>query len=80
MLKEAKMTYWMMQDVVNFTRLSRSTIRRLEKKAAFPLGKPIVGRKRVWDPTDVRNWAEGILDDTGSKRSEKSSGILSKFR
>ena len=73
------MTYWMMQDVVNFTRLSRSTIRRLEKKGAFPIGKPIVGRKRVWNPSQVRAWAEGILDGAGSERSEKSSGILSKF-
>lgn len=73
------MTYWMMQDVVNFTRLSQSTIRRLEKKGAFPIGKPIVGRKRVWNPTDVRNWAEGILSDRGQTKPEKSSGILSKF-
>lgn len=50
-------------DVVNITRLSESSIYRLIKNNQFPAGK-FVGKSKLWLAGDVDNW---IIENVGEK-------------
>ena len=73
------MIFWDLKTVCAMAGLSESSVRRMTKAGTFPSSHKLIGRRRVWNPTDVRNWAEGILCDRGQNKPEKSPGILSKF-
>ena len=71
--------YWTLRDVMDVTKLSESSIRRMIRKNAFPAGYKLIGRRKVWKPTEVKDWMDQILTESGPKRPEKSGKILSKF-
>ena len=74
------MTYWTIKDVINFTRLSESSVRRMTAAGTFPVSHKLIGRRRVWNPADVRAWADAILETAPPSEPSKPSGFLSKFR
>lgn len=73
------MYYWTLREVMDVTKLSESSIRRMVKAGTFPKGYNLIGRKRVWKPAEVKDWMDQILTEAGPKRPEKSGKILSKF-
>lgn len=74
------MIFWTMKDVVSVTKLSESSIRRMIRDGAFPESHKLIGRRRVWKPTDIQEWADGIFADKKKDDPDKSLGFLSKFR
>lgn len=73
------MYYWNLREVMDVTKLSESSIRRLMARNQFPRNFRLIGRKRVWNPIQVREWMDQVLTESGPKRPEKSGKILSKF-
>lgn len=51
------------QQVVELTTLSRSTIYRLIAKGEFPKGKNISSRTVVWEESDVVDWINNIATE-----------------
>jgi len=74
------MAYWTIGEVAEFTKISESSIRRLVRSQKFPASHKLIGRRRVWNPADVRAWADAILETAPPSEPSKPSGFLSKFR
>jgi predicted DNA-binding transcriptional regulator AlpA len=68
-----------MKDIVNETGLSESSIRRKLKDGAFPEPRQLIGRRRVWKPSDIEDWADGIFEEKAEKKQKQSSGFFSNF-
>lgn len=79
-IKEVIMIFWTMKDVVSVTGLSESSIRRKMRDRSFPQSHKLIGRRRVWKPADIQEWADGIFADKKKNDPDKSLGFLSKFR
>ena len=70
------MTLLTVNEVIQMTRLSRSTIYRLEKIAKFPSRKNLSARRVAWDKKDIDSWL-GNLQNVVSPESifELSKGF-----
>jgi predicted DNA-binding transcriptional regulator AlpA len=55
-----------LREVENLTRLSRSTIERLERAGKFPHRRRVSTRAVRWTATDIERWlcGGGVSDDT----------------
>ena len=73
------MLFWTISDVKAATGLSESSIRRKMKNGTFPASHQLVGRRRVWKPSDVEEWAAGIFEEDAAKKQKQGSGIFSNF-
>jgi len=69
---------WRIENVKQATTLSESSIARMVRAGTFPRPS-FIGRRRVWNPDDVRDWVNGLFEVTEPKAPEKPSSILSRF-
>ena len=69
---------WTIENIKQATTLSESSITRMVRAGTFPRPS-FIGRRRVWKPSDVEEWAAGIFEEKPDKKQKLGSGLFSNF-
>lgn len=67
----SRIEFLTIDDVVDITKISRSTILRMEDCGEFPPRVVIRGRRRFWVRKQINEWLENLLSIAVKKRDSK---------
>lgn len=62
------------REVMDFTSLSKAQINRMVAKREFPAPVKISIRRRVWCPSHIQQWLDGLLTSTAPGSVANGSG------
>lgn len=68
-----------LEDVCSVTRLGKTTITNLIKEGRFPSSRKLIGRRRVWLESDVRDWIIRTVGAPASNVKPGTEGWLAAF-